>query len=134
LSRTHWLAALGIICVGVGVALRLRWPSAAPALDCPVERVRWIDGGTMWVASCTSGTATGRAPAGSMMTLGARLNLNDATAEELALIPGIGPRLAGALVKERGELGRFRSWEEVDAVSGVGPAKLDILKRSTELR
>ena len=41
---------------------------------------------------------------------------------------------SGALVKERGELGRFRSWEEVDAVSGVGPAKLDILKRSAELR
>jgi len=134
LSRTHWLAALGIICVGVGVALRMRWPSAAPALTCPVESVRWMDAGTMWVASCTSGSATGRAPAGPMMTLGARLNLNDATAEELALIPGVGPTLARALVKERGELGGFRSWEEVDAVSGVGPAKLDILKRSAELR
>ncbi len=134
MSRTHWLAALGIICVGVGVALRLRWPSAAPGLDCPVESVRWMDAVTMWVASCTSGTAAGRPPAGPMLTLGARLNLNDATAEELALIPGIGPTLARALVKERGELGYFRSWEEVDAVSGVGPTKLDILKRSTELR
>jgi competence protein ComEA len=88
----------------------------------------------MWVASCTSGSAMERPPAGPMMTLGGRLNLNDAAAEELALIPGIGPMLAGALAKARSERGGFRSWEEVDAVSGVGPAKLSILKQWTELR
>lgn len=87
----------------------------------------------MWVASCTSGS-TERPPAGPMMTLGARLSLNNATAEELGLIPGIGPKLAGALVRARGERGPFQSWEEVNAVSGVGPAKLRILKQWSELR
>ncbi len=68
------------------------------------------------------------------MTLGGRLRLNEASADELALIPGIGPTLARALVKARGEHPGFQSWEEVDEVSGVGPAKLRILKEWTELR
>ena len=68
------------------------------------------------------------------MTLGAKLNLNEASAGELALIPGIGPKLAGALVRARGERGAFRSWDEVNAVTGVGPAKLGLLKEWSELR
>ncbi len=68
------------------------------------------------------------------MTLGAKLSLNDATADELLLVPGVGPALAKALVKARAERRRFRSWDEVDAVTGVGPVKLEALKHWTELR
>jgi competence protein ComEA len=68
------------------------------------------------------------------MTLGGRLRLNEATADDLVLVPGIGPTLARALVKARTERGGFRSWDEVDAVTGVGPVKLAALKRWTELR
>jgi competence protein ComEA len=63
------------------------------------------------------------------MTLGSKLDLNDANVDELRLIPSIGPSLAAALVTARAERDGFRSWDEVDAVVGVGPAKLDILKR-----
>ncbi len=134
LSRTRWLAALGAIVVGSGLALRVQWPSAKSALDCPVEDVRWIDAGTAMVATCAPGTPPGHVPAGSALTLGAKLNLNDATAEELVLVPGIGPTLASSLVKARTELGGFRSWEEVHAVTGVGAVKLESLKRWTILR
>ena len=68
------------------------------------------------------------------MTLGAKFSLNDASADDLLLVPGVGPVLAKALLKARAERGGFRSWDEVDAVTGVGPVKLEALKKSTELR
>lgn len=67
------------------------------------------------------------------MTLGTKLNLNRATLEDLRLLPGVGPSLAAALVKARTEQNGFHSWDEVNAVVGVGPAKLEMLKRSAEL-
>ncbi len=74
-----------------------------------------------------------RGPAGPALTLGTKLDLNQVTVEELRLLSGIGPSLASALVKARAERNGFRSWDEVDAVVGVGPAKLGTLQRSTEL-
>ncbi len=75
-----------------------------------------------------------RGPAGPALTLGTKLDLNQVTVEELRLLSGIGPSLASALVKARAERNGFRSWDEVDAVTGVGPVKLATLKRWTELR
>lgn len=52
----------------------------------------------------------------------ARLDLNLATAEELACLPGIGPVTAEAILARRAELGAFRSREDVLSVSGLGEA------------
>lgn len=130
MSRTGPLAVVALVTIGLGGVLRLRWPSSAPALDCEAADVRWVDAGGAAVASCRPDAPVERAPAGAALTLGAKLDLNQATAEELRLIPGIGPTLAAALLKARADRGGFRSWDEVDAVVGVGPAKLDTLKRS----
>lgn len=51
-----------------------------------------------------------------------RLDLNDATAEELESLPGIGPALAERILARRAELGGFRSKEDVLSVSGIGEA------------
>jgi competence protein ComEA len=88
----------------------------------------------MWVAGCAAGAPIEHVPTGAAMTLGVRLNLNEATADDLILVPGIGPALAKALVAARSQRSGFRSWEEVDAVTGVGPAKLRTLQQWTELR
>jgi competence protein ComEA len=111
----------------------VQWPTARASLDCPVEDVRWVDASGGAVALCEAGSPEQRAPAGPLLTLGGKLNLNGASAEELAQIPGIGRVLAKSLVKARTERKGFRTWEEVDAVSGVGPAKLAALKGSAEL-
>ena len=42
--------------------------------------------------------------------------------------------LGKALVDERTKLGKFSTWDEVDAVPGVGDAKLTALKNATEIR
>ena len=128
MSRTGWLAALSLLVVGAGAVARLGWPSSEPALDCEVEEVRVLDSG---VAVCAPGMP-GRPRGGVALTLGGKLDLNAATQEELELLPGVGPVLARALVQARGTRG-FKSWAEVDAVRGVGPAKLAVLRRHTEL-
>lgn len=52
----------------------------------------------------------------------APLDLNTATAEELDMLPEIGPVLAERIVAWREEQGPFRTPEDVLAVPGVGPA------------
>ena len=56
------------------------------------------------------------------------LDLNRATAEELAELPGIGTELAGRIVACREERGGFGSVEEIMEVSGIGEGKFAALE------
>jgi competence ComEA-like helix-hairpin-helix protein len=60
-------------------------------------------------------------------------DLNRVDATFLEALPGIGPKLAKSIVRERIRQRGFRSWGEVLAVQGIGPAKLGILQRATRL-
>ena len=122
-------AALGVVLLGAlgsGTLVQARWPDARPALSCPPERVRWVGEGAVGVARCDRG---GPPPASVRVALGVRLPLNTAAESELARLPGVGAVAARALVQAR----PFRSWDEVDAVRGVGPARLRALQQATEL-
>lgn len=55
---------------------------------------------------------------------GRPLNINEATAEDLRLLPGIGPKLALRIVEARARVGRFANLSDLDAVPGIGPKKL----------
>lgn len=57
-----------------------------------------------------------------------RLDLNAAGAAELALLPGVGPRLADRIVADRAERGPFASLEDLGRVAGVGPITLAELR------
>jgi competence ComEA-like helix-hairpin-helix protein len=59
---------------------------------------------------------------------GDRIDLDVASAEEIARLPRIGPGLAARIVAERDEHGPFGSLEALDRVSGVGPALLTAIK------
>lgn len=56
------------------------------------------------------------------------LNLNTATVEDLDSLPGIGPAIAGAIIKYREEHGDFQTIEEIQNVSGIGAAKFEQIK------
>jgi competence protein ComEA len=56
------------------------------------------------------------------------VDVNRASAEELASLPGIGPALAARIVRWRAENGRFRSPEALQEVPGIGPATVARLR------
>ena len=56
------------------------------------------------------------------------LDLNSATQEELAQLPGIGEELAGRIVEYREANGPFESIEELMEVSGIGKGKFAALE------
>lgn len=56
-----------------------------------------------------------------------RLDLNRASAEDLARLPRVGMAVAKAIVKERERSGPFESVEQLDRVSGVGPGLLALI-------
>ncbi len=61
-------------------------------------------------------------------TVARLININTATAAELELLPGIGPALAARIIEHRTRHGRFRSVEELDHVSGIGPRTLEKIR------
>ncbi|MGB0619279.1 MAG: ComEA family DNA-binding protein [Myxococcota bacterium] len=60
--------------------------------------------------------------------VGATLDLNTATAEQLESLPGIGEVKAAAILAVRAERGGFRSVEELESVRGIGPALVGKLR------
>lgn len=56
------------------------------------------------------------------------LNLNTASVEELDLLPGIGPSKASAIVAYRDKHGDFRRAEDIQNVTGIGPAIFEQIK------
>ena len=57
-----------------------------------------------------------------------RVNINTATAQELQLLPRIGPATAGRIVEFRKANGPFEAVEEIMRVRGVGERTFELLK------
>ena len=70
----------------------------------------------------TPAAAAAAAPASGL------LDVNTATAPELERLPGIGPVLAQNIVDHRERNGPFRQIEDLLAVSGIGPSRLEQLR------
>jgi competence protein ComEA len=56
------------------------------------------------------------------------VNVNSATAEQLDVLPGVGPATAAAIVAHRRQHGPFSSVDQLGDVRGIGPAKLEALR------
>jgi len=56
------------------------------------------------------------------------VRVNSASAEELERLPGVGPRLAQAIVADRARHGPFREVADLSRVRGIGPVLLERLK------
>jgi competence ComEA-like helix-hairpin-helix protein len=65
---------------------------------------------------------------GDKLRDGKPLDLNRASAAELELLPGVGPRLARDIVEARTKRGGFASIDALDDVRGVGAKKLAKLR------
>jgi competence protein ComEA len=68
-----------------------------------------------------AGQSAGSASAGPV-------SLSSATAEQLDALPGVGPVTAEKIVAYRQQHGAFRSVDELDAISGIGPSRIADLR------
>ena len=57
-----------------------------------------------------------------------KVNINTGTEAQIALLPGIGPKLAKEVVNYRTTNGNFKAIEDVKKVSGVGDKKFEKIK------
>lgn len=60
---------------------------------------------------------------------GERLDLNRATQDDLQLLPGVGPTLAARILEDRQRRGAYRTVEELTRVPGIGPRKVEAIRR-----
>jgi len=126
--RLRGLVALLAAAVAGGLIWLSLRDRGAPRLDCPPDQVHLDFNG---VAHCGPGQ---NLTASQGLVMGKKADLNTVSVDELAQLPGIGQTLAEAIVERRKQLGKFQTFEEVDQVSGVGPAKLEALKQMVEIR
>ena len=66
--------------------------------------------------------------AGQHVAAAGPLNLNTATAAELATLKGIGPAKAQAIIEHRDKNGDFKSVDDLKLVRGVGDKMLEELR------
>ena len=74
----------------------------------------------------TGGEGTSIAQAGPAAA--GKVNLNQATAEQLDALPRIGPSTAAKIVAEREANGPFASVDDLERVSGIGAKTVDGLR------
>jgi competence protein ComEA len=73
------------------------------------------------VALTIAGSVEAAQPAGVV-------NVNTASAEQLQLLPRVGPALAGRIIDFREANGPFRTVDEIVAVKGIGETSLEKLE------
>ena len=76
----------------------------------------------------TTGPGAGEEEASSAV-----VDVNNAPAEELETLPGIGPARAADIIAYREQEGPFQSMEDLLQVPGIGPATLDRLRERVRL-
>lgn len=65
-----------------------------------------------------------------LSSLGRPLDLNNATAKDLTVLSGIGPKLAAAIVADRTANGPFCSIDDLSRVKGIGPVRIKAFKQA----
>ena len=111
----------------VGSSALLMLTRATPPAPTPPAAAPLADGQQILVPK--EGTSAGGVAAGGTGTGGAALvNINTADEPTLETLNGVGPALAAAIIQYRTDQGPFTSVDQLDEVSGIGPATLEKLR------
>src|SRR5215467_2740984 len=57
------------------------------------------------------------------------INLNTANSEQLQEVPGIGPAMADKILEMRKSYGAFKSVDDLRAIKGIGPKRLEKMRK-----
>ncbi len=88
----------------------------------PVFRFLLLFGFAVCIFPCLSGATTKKPPLRP-------ININTATSYQLQLVPGIGPVTAKRIIEMRKSYGAFQSVDDLLAVEGIGPKKLEKMRK-----
>jgi competence protein ComEA len=86
------------------------------------------DGQQVLVPARGAAVAAAGADPGAAAASSGPVSLSSATAEQLNALPGVGPVTAAKIVAYRQQHGSFRSVDELDAISGIGPSRIADLR------
>jgi competence protein ComEA len=92
-----------------------------------MQRIRKVMAAGLLFGLVLAGAGREAIAAGTASGAGARINLNSATADELARLPGVGPAKAKAIVEYRSDE-PFRKPEDLRKVKGIGDKLYERLK------
>lgn len=84
--------------------------------------------GTQVVVPKTGAATAGATGTGGSATSGGLININTASAADFESLSGIGEVLAAAIVDYRTENGPFAAVDDLEDVSGIGPATLEEIR------
>ncbi|MEA2581793.1 MAG: hypothetical protein QOE83_2685 [Actinomycetota bacterium] len=84
--------------------------------------------GSQIVVPKEGGTEVPTAEGSPGSTGGTLVNINSASETELETLTGVGPVLAAAILQYRTDHGPFTSVDQLEDVSGIGPATLEALR------
>lgn len=112
------LVKLAMLVATIAVVLWIGWPvpKEAPSQAQPEQSIAVQ-------VPATSPVAT--APPAKTVS---KVNLNRASADELQVLPGIGPVLAQRMVDWRKAHGRYRTVDDLQEVKGIGKKRLEQLR------
>lgn len=79
-------------------------------------------------AADATASAAPATPSVATPAAGCPVNVNKADASALLILPGIGESKAAAIVQYRSDHGVYATCDELDAVSGIGPATLAAIR------
>jgi competence protein ComEA len=82
--------------------------------------------------SAAAGTPGAGTAAGAGAAPGAPVSLNSATAEQLDTLDGVGPATADKIIQWRTQNGGFRSVEDLAQVPGIGPKRMAALRERVQ--
>ena len=104
---------------------------AAPIADGQRIFVPYVDQAVPDLVLPDSSRAAGSGSFGATGGVGdvaAVININSADADELELLPGVGPSTAAAILAHREEFGAFGAVDALVTVPGIGPATLEAIR------
>lgn len=61
------------------------------------------------------------------------VNINTATEDQLKNIPGVGEKIAKAIVEQRTKVGKFKKLEDLKSVKGIGDKSFEKMKKALSL-
>jgi competence protein ComEA len=103
------------------------WAKAG-ASGTPPDPDHTIAGGSRVEVTPEGGHRLTAMPGAQLLTLGLPLDLNRASAADLAALPGLGLDLPQRIVDHRQTHGPFKQIDDLEKVSGFGPKKVEKIK------